>query len=271
MQAPPPAFDPRDRRAADRRIREPEYGVDRRGSGPRAELRFLATRATAALVSQIAETNLNLTDAATPWYTTTYCDTADHVLYREAEAGGGSLLRLREYHVRRPESALTSQRIWIEWKDEERDRSQKQRVIIRPSDVGPFLRGEPLETGDLLVALRSRSFFERGPRPVVITQCRRVAYATRRDEVRITLDHDLTYYVPETSSDGEPAPCELGPIVARETGVLIELKWQTDVPDWTAMLLRTLRQEASDRPSKFVVAMRHLAANPALLSGGRAS
>lgn len=262
-----PVFDPRERRAADRRIRPPEYGVDRRGSAPRAELRFLTTTRTAAEVKRIAEGNLSLTDEATPWYTTTYCDTADHALYREAETGAGSLLRLREYHQRRPERALISNRIWLEWKDEQGERSQKQRVIIGASDVGPFLRGEPLETGDLLLALGGRLDVARGLRPVVITQCRRIAYASRRDEVRITLDHDLTYYLPEPS-DGEPAPCELGAIVAREAGVLVEVKWLAEAPDWTATLLHTLRREASDRPSKFVVAMRHLIANPALSAGG---
>ncbi len=252
---PPP---PTNRRSADRRVHLPGYGIDRRGTGPRSEVRFFAGQRMAATARGLAEANLQLTDSETPWYTTTYCDTSDRALYHEAVGGTGSLLRLREYHDRRPEQALASQRIWVEWKDEARERSQKQRLIIRPVDVGPFLRGEPLDSGDLQVALQHKNLFASGLRPVVITQCRRVAYASRRDEVRISFDHDLTYYTPEPASDVGFVPCSLGPIVGREAGFIVEVKWQAELPDWATALLDTLHREGEDRPSKFVVAMNHL-------------
>lgn len=223
-------------------------------------MRFLVPHATARDADRLARANLKLGDveADAPWYTTTYCDTADHRVYRSAEAGGGSLLRLREYHARRPERALASRRIWIEWKDEGRARSKKQRLIVHQGDVAPFLRGEGAASGRLELGPTARELFVSGLRPVVVTQCRRVAYSSRRDDVRITLDHDLTYFAPENVDPSDPTPCPLGPILAREPNILVELKWQQVLPEWLAELLAELRQETEDRPPKFVVAMRHL-------------
>ena len=54
-------------------------------------------------------------------------------------------------------------------------------------------------------------------------------------------------------------PVRIGPILARETDVVIEMKWFGELPAWAEELHGYLRQRApADRPSKFVVAMRHL-------------
>lgn len=227
-------------------------------------MRFLVPRAVAQEADRLARANLRLGDveADAPWYTTTYCDTSDRRLYRSAEGGHGSLLRFREYHARRPERALASRRIWIEWKDAGRESSTKQRLIVRPADVGPFLRGEAGATGRLVLAEASRGLFVRGLRPVVVTQCRRVTYSSRRDDVRVTFDHELTYLAPEDLAAHDPTPCSLGAILAREPDIVVELKWQRVLPEWLAQLLAELRDRAEDRPPKFVVAVRHLLAHP---------
>ncbi len=259
---------PRERRAAERRDEPAEqdgpYGLDLRGTTERMEMRFLVPHEMAREADRSARANLKLGDveADAPWYTTTYCDTADHRIYRAAERGTGSLLRLREYHSRRPECALLSRRIWIEWKDEGHERSRKQRLIVRPADVGPFLRGDSATTGRIELGHGARALFADGLRPVVVTQCRRVAYSSRRDDVRITFDHDLTYYAPEDAAGVDPTPCSLGPILAREPDIVVELKWQRTIPGWLAGLLAELRHSAADRPPKYVVAMRHLLSHP---------
>ncbi|TAK33185.1 MAG: VTC domain-containing protein, partial [Myxococcaceae bacterium] len=130
-----------------------------------------------------------------------------------------------------------------------------------PDDIAPFLRGEEEAVAGAGAAI-SRDLLAGGPRPVVVTQCRRVAYASRRDDIRITFDHDLTYYAPEGPDPSDPTPCPLGTILAREANILVELKWQQVLPDWLAQLLADLRHRAEDRPPKFVVAMRHLLAHP---------
>ncbi len=249
-----------ERRYGDRREDGPPHGIDRRGAAPRSELRFLVTAEVARSVEDTAREHLKLGDAEAdaPWYTTTYCDSSDHDLYHAAAAGTGALLRFREYHARRPELALASYRVWIEWKEEDHERSAKERLIARPREIGPFLRGEPTVDGGLELSARRRDLIARGLRPVVVTQCRRVVYASRRDQVRVTFDHELTYFAPERTTAPDPAPCPLGPIIARERGILVEVKWQDSPPAWVETLLETLRERATDRPGKFVVAMRHL-------------
>ena len=57
----------------------------------------------------------------------------------------------------------------------------------------------------------------------------------------------------------EQLPFPLGPICATESNVVIEMKWFGELPAWAEELHGYLRQRApADRPSKFVVAMRHL-------------
>ena len=99
-----------------------------------------------------------------------------------------------------------------------------------------------------------------GVRPVVATQYNRLAYAAPEDRIRITADHNLIYLaVPWTTNSDDAVPIRIGPILARETNVVIEMKWIGGLPSWAEELHGYLRQRApADRPSKFVVAMRHL-------------
>lgn len=173
--------------------------------------------------------------------------------------GDGRLLRFREYHARRPERTLSSNRIWIEWKEEQGERSAKQRLIVRPRDIDPFLRRASMPSGDLDLTPDDLALFARSLRPVVVTQCRRVVYASRRDQLRITFDHELTYLEPdEVELPAGSVPRPLGAVIARENGILIELKCQDRLPDWASDMLLELRDPVMDRPGKFIVAMQHL-------------
>ncbi|HEY8656416.1 MAG TPA: VTC domain-containing protein [Candidatus Limnocylindria bacterium] len=232
-------------------------------SAPRHEERFIASEELARLVMRTAGSHLQLArdDRPYQWSTTAYCDTYDWQVYRAAELGAALRLRFREYHRTRPEDAFTSARLWLELKEDVDDTSRKERFEIAGDLVPAFLRGEEiLPEGTDGLAVRARELVRSGARPVVVTQYNRLAYAGPEDRIRVTADHNLIYLaVPWTSNDDEAIPSRMGPILARETDVVIEMKWFDALPSWAQELHGYLRQRApGDRPSKFVVGMRHL-------------
>jgi len=232
-------------------------------SVPRHEERFIASEELARLVMRTAGSHLQLAQDDRPyqWSTTVYCDTYDWKVYRAAEQGAALRLRFREYHRTRPEDAFTSARLWLELKEDVDDTSRKERFEIAGDLVPAFLRGEeilPLSADGL--SARAGELVRDGARPVVVTQYNRLAYASPQDLIRVTADHNLIYLaVPWTSNHDGAIPARMGPILARETDVVIEMKWFDDLPSWAEELHGYLRQRApEDRPSKFVVGMRHL-------------
>lgn len=232
-------------------------------SAPRHEERFIASEELARLVMRTAGSHLQLArdDRPYQWSTTAYCDTYDWKVYRAAEQGAALRLRFREYHRTRPEDAFTSARLWLELKEDVDNTSRKERFEIAGDLVPAFLRGEEIlpQSVDGLSA-RAKSLVRDGARPVIVTQYNRLAYAGAEDRIRVTADHNLIYLaVAWTSNDDEAIPSRMGPILARETGVVIEMKWFADLPNWAEELHGYLRERApEDRPSKFVVGMRHL-------------
>ena len=53
-------------------------------------------------------------------------------------------------------------------------------------------------------------------------------------------------------------PCPLGEEIARESGVLVEVKWRDEAPGWVRDLAEQLRQASSEeRETKFLAATRH--------------
>lgn len=234
----------------------------------RHEERFIATEELARSVMRTAGANLPLArdDRPYQWATTAYCDTDDWRVFRAAGDGAALRLRFREYHRTRPERAFTSARLWLELKEDIEKTSRKERLEIPGDRVPAFLRGELVLPADANgLSARADRLVRDGARPVVVTQYDRLAYAAPADEVRVTADHNLIYLaVPWTSNDDAAIPTRLGPILARETGVIIELKWRDALPSWAEALQGHLRQQApEDRPSKFVVGMRHLLGAPA--------
>ena len=232
-------------------------------SAPRHEERFIVSEELARLVMRTAGSHLQLTrdDRPYQWSTTVYCDTYDWQVYRAAEQGAALRLRFREYHRTRPEHAFGSARLWLELKEDVDDTSRKERFEIAGDLVPAFLRGEeilPPSTSGL--SDRARALVGEGARPVVVTQYNRLAYAGIQDRIRVTADHNLIYLaIPWTRNDDEAIPSRIGPILAREIDVVIEMKWFDDLPSWAAELHGYLRQRApEERPSKFVVGMRHL-------------
>ena len=230
---------------------------------PRHEDRYIASEELARLVMRTAGSHLQLArdDRPYQWSTTAYCDTYDWAIYRAAEAGQALRLRFREYHRTRPDEAFTSARLFLELKEDTEDMSRKERFEIAGDVVPAFLRGETdLTDATTGLGQNAAELVRAGARPVVVTQYNRLAYAAPDDQIRITADHNLIYLaVPWTTNSDDAVPVRIGPILERETDVVIEVKWFGDLPGWAQELHGSLRQRApADRPSKFVVAMRHL-------------
>lgn len=232
-------------------------------SQPRREDRFIASEELARLVMRTAGSHLQLArdDRPYQWSTTVYCDTYDWSIYRAAEAGEALRLRFREYHRTRPDEAFNSARLWLELKEDTAETSRKERFEIAGDVVPAFLRGEAaLTEASATLGRRAAELVRAGAHPVVVTQYNRLAYAGPEDHIRITADHNLIYLAVAWASNADDAiPVRIGPILARETDVVIEMKWFGALPAWADELHGYLRQRApADRPSKFVVGMRHL-------------
>jgi hypothetical protein len=229
----------------------------------RHEERYLASEDLGRLALRTAGSHLPLAREDSPyqWLTTTYCDTNDWSVYRGAEAGVAVRLRFREYHRTRPATILSSPRVWVELKEDVGDRWRKDRFEADSSEVPALLRGErPMSLSDEQLVQSAESLIARGARPVVVTQYNRLAYALPDDSMRVTADHNLIYLaVPWAGGGDDAVPCRIGPVLARERDVIIEVKWFDELPLWADELRQFLQQRApTNRPSKFVVAMRHL-------------
>jgi hypothetical protein len=229
----------------------------------RHEERFIASEELARLVMRTAGSHLPLArdDRPFQWSTTTYCDTYDWSVYKAAEAGAALRLRFREYHRMRPDAAFASPRVFLELKDDESNTSAKERIDVVPEAIPAFLRGERILPPDRAgLGARAEELVRAGARPVVVTQYNRLAYAFADDRIRITADHNLIYLaIAWPGNDDDVVPARLGPVLGRETGVVVEVKWFDELPPWAVELHSFLKQEAPDeRPSKFIVGMRHL-------------
>ncbi|HVR88177.1 MAG TPA: VTC domain-containing protein [Candidatus Limnocylindria bacterium] len=229
----------------------------------RHEERFIASEQLVRLVMRTASAHLQLArdDLPYQWLTTCYCDTVDWNVYRAAEEGAAVRLRFREYHRTRPEQIFGSEQLFLEVKEDIGDRWRKERVAIRSAEIPAYLRGESpmrIESRDLQRA--AQGLVTAGARPVVVTQYNRLAYAAPDDRMRVTADHNLSYLaVPWTNNNDDAIPGRIGPVLARERDVIVEMKWFDELPLWAEELHGFLKQRAPlDRPSKFIMAMRHL-------------
>ncbi len=229
----------------------------------RNEHRFLVNEAVARLALRTSATYLPLDrdDRPYQWSTTTYLDTTGWRVFRAAESGEALQLRVREYHRTRPGEILAGETVYLEMKDDSASTSFKERYEVPTQSLPAYLRGEqklpPDENG--LVA-RADKTIAGGVRPVVVTQYNRIAYSAPDGSIRITADHNLMYLaVPWISYGDDAMPCRIGPVIAHEPGVIIEVKWLDELPRWADELYAYIRGHmVNERPSKFVVAMRHL-------------
>jgi len=229
---------------------------------PRKEHRFLVNEAVARLALRTAGTYLPLDREDRPyqWSTTTYCDTADWTVLRAEKMGHATQLRLREYHRTRPSEAFTGETLFLEMKDDRPDYGLKERYLVPTETVMSYLRGDRTieSNGDSLLP-HMTSLVKAGARPVVVTQYNRIAYSSPDGTVRITADHNLMYLAIPWISNDDPMPRRLGPVIEREPGVIIEVKWFDELPHWADELYSYIRDHmVNERPSKYVVAMRHL-------------
>jgi len=228
----------------------------------RHEHRFLVNESIARLVMRTTANNLPLSrdDRPYQWSTTTYCDTLDWSIYRNAQRAAAMQLRIREYHRTRPTEVLKPGTAWIEFKDDEEDTSLKERWGVPMEMARAFLRGEPalpdLEHG---LAERAERLLKAGARPVVVTQYNRLAYNSLDSAIRITADHNLMYFALPWESRDDDAPSPLGTLLAIEPDVIVEMKWYRELPHWAVDLHAYLKEHTSgERPSKFLVAMQRL-------------
>lgn len=230
---------------------------------PRKEHRFLVNEAVARLALRTAGTYLPLDREDRPyqWSTTTYCDTYDFSVLRAEKAGHAVQLRLREYHRTRPNDAFSGEEIFLEMKDDSPGASTKERYRVPTKEVPAYLRGErkiDAQSGPL--AMKIAELVTAGVRPVVVTQYNRIAYSAPDGTVRITADHNLMYLaLPWEANSDDAVPCKLGPVIGREPGVVIEVKWFDELPHWADELYGYIHEHmVNERPSKYVIAMRHL-------------
>ena len=230
---------------------------------PRKEHRFLVNEAVARLALRTAGTYLPLDREDRPyqWSTTTYCDTYDWQVLRAEKLGNATQLRLREYHRTRPSDAMNSETIFVEMKDDAPGAAMKERYLVPTREVMAYLRGErSISEEDAALAGRMVALVKKGVRPVVVTQYNRIAYSSADGTVRITADHNLMYLaIPWTANTDDAIPTKVGPVIAREPGVVIEVKWFDELPHWADELYGYIHEHmVNERPSKYVIAMRHL-------------
>jgi len=229
----------------------------------RYEHRFLVNEAVARLALRTSGTYLPLDrdDRPYQWSTTAYLDTYDWRIFRAAESGAALQLRVREYHRTRPNEILAGGSVYLEMKDDSASTSFKERYEVPTTDLPAYLRGDqklPRDENGLVE--RADKTIASGVRPVVVTQYNRIAYAAPDGSMRITADHNLMYLaVPWIANEPSSMPCRIGPVIAREPGVIIEVKWFRELPRWADELYSYVRDHmVNERPSKFVVALRHL-------------
>jgi hypothetical protein len=234
---------------------------------PRKEHRFLVNEAVARLALRTAGTYLPLDREDRPyqWSTTTYCDTYDWRVLKAERSGHATQVRLREYHRTRPSDVFAGAQVFLEMKDDSPDAGMKERYVVPTRDVPSYLRGDRrLEANGNTLVPRMDALVKAGVRPVVVTQYNRIAYSAPDASVRITADHNLMYLaIPWQANTDESVPCKLGPVIEREPGVIIEVKWFDKLPHWADELYSYIREHmANERPSKYVVAMNHLLGEP---------
>ncbi len=244
----------------------------------RREDRFLAGQNLARSVMEAASRNLELADEDPqfPWRTTIYCDTPDWRVYRSAEVGSRlPCLRFREYHASRPDQAFASPNTWLELK-EISPLSRKEGCQVPSRVVPAFLRGDcELPTSLVRLGGQARLLVAARARPVLVTQCYRLAYGAPGDRIRITADHNLSYLaMPWATNHDGAVPCPIGPVIGSQSGVVIEMKWFGELPPWALTVFESLREYAlGDRPSKFVLGMRYLfghrGLSPSLVNMGK--
>ncbi len=234
---------------------------------PRKEHRFLVNEAVARLALRTAGTYLPLDREDRPyqWSTTTYCDTFDWQVLRAEQNGHATQLRLREYHRTRPNEVLAGESLFVEMKDDSPDAGLKERYVVPTREIMSYLRGErTIDGGPNTLVTRMHELVKLGVRPVVVTQYNRIAYSSPDGTVRITADHNLMYLaIPWQANSDDAIPSRVGPVIEREPGVIIEVKWFEDLPHWADELYGYIREHmVNERPSKYVVAMRHLLGEP---------
>lgn len=215
-------------------------------------------------------------------YTTTvYFDTAGLDFFRKARAGGQHVkLRAREYYDVLPLEELVTDAgdllryaplLWLELKSRDGDLSGKRRIGVPKRRLMALL--DSVSIDDELRAIQRQAhggdgeaalgelvrFLERlgkPLRPSAAVNYRRAAYQDPAGSLRLTVDDELAFYAPREALWASESPLTravLGPPVAVEPRLVVEVKHLGMLPSWLPEALTAMGAERTDF-SKFAAA-----------------
>jgi hypothetical protein len=180
---------------------------------------------------------------------TLYFDRTDGSLARHAmdDPLHCTKVRTRQY----PEDSS----VWFEVKTRRGCWTRKSRLRLSRSEAARLLRGMSPSEAESFAPLQSddgddeaearahlRELAEGGLLPVGAVYAFRKSFLVKRDQVRITLDHEIAYYRPSedpTSAQSARAP---GLLLRSEPGLVLEVKHGGALPRWCRDLVSGLRR-----------------------------
>jgi hypothetical protein len=214
-------------------------------------------------------------DPAAHYVTTLYFDSPMRDIAIACEEGGDNIrLRTREYHDRNGARIRHEPLIWVEVKARSGDRTRKRRFALPLDEAGSLLeegvitprlgifqRAQANHNATILAEIAELGTRTRGPLgPDCVVRYRRRAWQDEDEQIRITLDTELSYHRPPPRPfvDGRPLVERLGPACARLTPALVEIKLRRAAPAWLDQLTEPLALAFVGKHtfSKFVAASR---------------
>jgi hypothetical protein len=196
----------------------------------------------------------NLLPEAQHFSTTIYFDTPSHALLRAARDSleENVKIRAREYYDLHPslaELATDPDQIvhyqpclWFELKRREQDRTFKHRVQLPKAEVPEFLRGldwkGAVRSGETQDAEAICAFCRSLGEPLeasVLVNYRRQAFQDAAGTLRVTIDLELSYYLPPAdlwSRDRALVRGTFGAASALDRICLVEVKQRATTPAW---------------------------------------
>ena len=194
--------------------------------------------------------------------TTVYFDTPDFHFYRlnEAHPRQNVKVRVREYYYFDPELAEHAQDldslfeytpfVFLELKRREQIVTTKQRIKILKSDLAAYLAAGGLGSrlvGSSLLDGFWQEFGQGGAlaalQAVAVAHYQRDAFQDEAGNLRLSLDSELTYHLPPAGLFGRKQALikeNLPPLMGRQAGSVLEVKYRETPPVWLQELLAGL-------------------------------
>lgn len=192
---------------------------------------------------------------------TTYLDTDRMDYYRSGDDGESVhvRLRIREYAAASGllDAPVLTGRCFLELKESIGPLRHKVRFAAPPRAVQRLVgRAAAVGDGARLNPSIARRLRQDRPEPRVTTWYRRASFADARARVRITIDDAVRICKPCWPGEAGAA-AEPGDTIAEVGGLIVELKYSGDAPDWLTRAVANLPRASG--LSKFVLAMRVIA------------